>query len=271
MKKGITNLLGFVCGILLLSGEVAMAQPKWISHPPEGYLNDYFVGKATSSNSNAEASERAFADAIVSINQSNSITVKSSEQFHTSSEEHFSNSGVSTDIVTKAAKELSVTGESQTIRGLKMVETYFEKNGSTYEAWVLVSFPKKNPISPPSPHSPVWRSLLVPGWGQLYNDETFKGISFVTLGVAGVATGFICSALSRDSYSEALNSRNQARRDYFNDLSNTQSTISTISFISAGVVYAWSLVDAIVVKPENFYVNVNQECNEMRVNVSIAF
>lgn len=265
------KLSAFVCGILLLSVGFVYAQPKWISHPPEGYLNDYFVGKATSSNSNAEAAEQAFADAIVSINQSNSITVKSSEQFHTSSEEHFSNSGVSTDIVTKAAKELSVTGESQTIRGLKMVETYFDKYGDTYEAWVLVSFPKKNPISPPSAFSPVWRSMIVPGWGQLYNDETFKGVSFMTIAVGGVASGFICSALSNDSHSQALSARTQARRDYFNDLSNTQSTISTISFISAGVVYVWSLVDAIVVKSDNLYVNVNQEQQGFRVNVSVAF
>ena len=249
----------------------SFAQPKWITQPPQGYLNDYFVGKATSPNSKAQAVERAFADAIVSINQNNSVTVTSSEQFHTSSEEYFSNSGVTTDIVTKAAKELSVSGESQTIRGLKMVETYFDKYNNTYEAWVLVSFPKKNPISPPSSFSPVWRSMLVPGWGQLYNDQTFKGISFMTIAVGGVASGFICNALSNDSHSQALSARTQARRDYFNDLSNTQSTVSTISFISAGVVYVWSLVDAIVVKPDNLYVNLEQEQKELRVAISFTF
>ena len=101
--------------------------------------------------------------------------------------------------------------------------------------------------------------MIVPGWGQLYNDAALKGVSFMTIAVGGVASGFICSALSNDSHSQAIGSRTQARRDYFNDLSNTQCTISTVSFISAGVVYVWSLVDAIVVKPDNLYVNVNQE------------
>lgn len=250
---------------------MASAQPRWATHPPIGYLNDYFVGAASSIKSRSDAEELAFENAITAINQSNSVTVKSYEQINTFSTERSSGDQDNLETITKAAKELSLTGESQTIKGLRKVETYFDKVGRVYEAWVLVSFPKKHPVSPPSSFDPIWRSLLVPGWGQLYNGETFKGFSFMTISVAGVATGIICSALSQDSYSQALASRTQARRDYFNNLSNLQSTISTVSFISAGAAYVWSLVDAIVVKPENLFVDVNGEKGGITVRVAVRF
>lgn len=267
MLKMTYHFLFLMIGLL----DVAIAQPKWITHPPKGYLNDYFVGQGSSFESRSDAADHAFENAIISINQSSLITVRSAEQFNSLSTERSANSVDSLEVITKAAKELSISGESQTIRGLRTVETYFEKDGNVYEAWVLVSFPKEHPVSPPSAFSPVWRSMIVPGWGQLYNGETLKGFSFMTIGVLGVASGIICSALSEDSYSQALSSRTQPRRDYFNNLSNLQSTVSTISLISAGVIYVWSLVDAIVVRPSNLFVNVNEEHSGIRVNVAVVF
>jgi hypothetical protein len=257
--------------LLLVPFCLAQAQPEWVTRPPHGYLNDYFVGQGSSLKSKSEAAERAFASAIMSINQSRQITVQSSEHYKSFSTERSAGTFDSLQIVTKAARELNISGESQTIRGLRTVETYFEKDGDVFEAWVLVSMPKEHPVSPPSPFDPVWRSMLVPGWGQLYNGETFKGFSFMTIAVAGVTSGIICSALSNNSYSQALASRTQARRDYFNNLSNLQSTVSTVSFISAGVVYAWSLVDAIVVKPGNLYVDLSPEKKGVTVNLALSF
>jgi hypothetical protein len=225
-----------------------------MNKPPSGYLNDYFVGRGSSSNSKSAASQLAFENAISSIIKNHSITVDYTEQNTVISEQTLSDQNNSMEIVRRSAQELNLKGESKIIKGLKEVETYYEWNSNIYEAWVLISFPKKNPISPPNSFSPVWRSFLLPGWGQLYKNQSFKGVSFMTLTLSGVAGGFVFNILSNDATNKAVSARTQARRDFFNSEAKNFNTYSTISFIAAGVFYAWNLVDAIIVKQDNLYV-----------------
>lgn len=50
------------------------------------------------------------------------------------------------------------------------------------DGWRFFRFPEERPDF----LAPVWRSLLLPGWGQLYNDKRAKGIIIVG-GMAGLA------------------------------------------------------------------------------------
>jgi len=258
--------------LLLLGCELIFSQPAWYYKVPAGYLNDYFVGRGYSNNSKTEASLFAFEDAIKSIMRNNTITVNLSEQYNTSSTENVLDDKSKSEIIRKTVRELSINGESKTIKNLKEVETYFEEKGDRYEAWTLVCLPKKNQITPPSSFSPVWRSLLLPGWGQLYKEETFKGLSFMVLSLGGVAGGFIFNQLSHDANNDALSSRTQARRDYFNNDSKNYNTYSTICFISAAVFYSWSLIDAIAVKQKDLYVNLNPGLfDKYQISLSLNF
>ncbi len=246
-----------------------ISQPEWVNKTPSGYLNDYFVGKGTSTSSKSEASQRAFEDAIISIMRNNTITINYSEKDIILSEQKSKNDDVQLEIVRKSAQELRINGESKLIKNLKEVETYYETNGNKYEAWVLVNLPKKDPISPPNAFSPVWRSFLLPGWGQLYKEETFKGVSFMVLSLGGIAGGFIFNELSKDAVNKANSSRTQIRRDFFNNEAKNYNTYSTIGFITAGVFYIWSLVDAIIYKQKDLYVSIYPSANELYVNVSL--
>jgi len=246
-----------------------ISQPGWVSKIPPGYLNDYFVGKGTSTLSKSEASQHAFENAIISIMRNNVITVEYAEKDIILSEQKNKNDDLQLEIVRKSAQELSITGESKLIKNLKEVETYYENNNGKFEAWVLVILPKKNPISPPNSFSPVWRSLFLPGWGQLYKEETFKGISFMILSLGGIAGGFVFNELSKEASSNALSARTQARRDFFNNEAKNYNTYSTISFIASGVFYAWSLVDAIIYKQKDLYVLLNNSTNEINIVISL--
>lgn len=62
-------------------------------------------------------------------------------------------------------------------------------------------------------------SMFLPGIGQLYNGETTKGVTFMATTFSGIAIG--ASALA-----------------------NHQKTLSTIGFLSAGISYLWSILDA---------------------------
>ncbi|TSA26327.1 MAG: hypothetical protein D4R68_07580 [Ignavibacteriales bacterium] len=240
--------------LFCLSSIVIYSQPEWVSKTPSGYLNDYFVGKGTSNTSKTEAARMAFEDAVISIMRNNTIVVDYSMNNKIYSTQTSVDDNTRMEVVRKAAEELKIDGNSKTMKGLKEVETYYESNSNSYVAWVLVNLPKKLPISPPSSFSPVWRSLLLPGWGQLYKEETFKGLSFMVLSLGGIAGGFVFNQLSQDATNKANSSRTQVSRDFYNQQTKDYDTYSKISFITAGIIYLWSLIDAIAVRQDNLFV-----------------
>lgn len=242
--------------LLVIISSTIYCQPEWVTKIPPGYSNDYFVGKGLSGDSKIDAAKNAFEDAIISIMRNNTIEVIYSQEDKIISTQTGRGEDVNLDVVRKSAQELQISGESKTIRDLKEVETYFETQNGLYVAWVLVSMPKEDPISPPSSFSPVWRSVLLPGWGQFYKDESFKGVSFMTITIGSLAGGFILKELSNDASRNAVASRTQSRRDFYNDEAKRFNTLSTISFIASAVVYSWNVVDAIIVKQDNLYVNI---------------
>jgi len=259
-----------IIGFLLLLILTVKAQPSWVSKTPEGYLNDFFVGRGIGT-TKTEATQKAFEDAVISIMRNNTITVNYSENNRTVTEQRNIDETIRMDIVRKSVQELRFDGESKTINQLKQVETYYEQGSSGYEAFALLSLPKRNPISPPSSFSPVWRSVLLPGWGQLYKDQTFRGLSFMALTVGGVAGGLVFNQLSVDAANNALASRTQARRDYYNQDKKNYNTYSIISFIAGGVFYTWSIIDAIIVKQEDVYVQLQMNGGYCKLNFSMNF
>jgi len=233
------------------------AQPDWVTKTPSGYINDYYIGKGTSYNSRAEAIQYALENAIGLIIKNGQITIKGTEKYNeTTTEKSKNGDNISFDVVSQIAKEIIVEGSSQTVSNLREVERYSELNGNYYNAYVLVSIPKEKPIPLPSKFSPIWRSFIVPGWGQLYKGESFKGISFMVMCLGGAASGFVFNELSNDANKKALASRTQVRRDFFNNESKNYSTYSTIGFITAGVFYVWSLLDAFIVEQSDLYLYV---------------
>jgi len=77
--------------------------------------------------------------------------------------------------------------------------------------------------------------------------------------------------LSKDATNNALSSRTQARRDFFNTQSKDYNTYSTISFISALVFYSWNVIDATIVKQNNLYVKFESNAIENKLVLSYKF
>lgn len=258
--------------LIAISSLITNAQPEWVYKTPDGYVNDYFVGKGTSKISKAESIQFALEDAISIIIKNGQINIKGTENFNEFTTEVMKDGkSVSFDVVSKIAKEIYIDGSSRTISNLKEVERYTEQNGLYIDAYVLVSVPKNNPESPPNSFSPVWRSILLPGWGQLYKDQSFKGFSFMALSIGGVAGGLIFTELRKDATNKANSSRTQITRDFYNTEAKNYNTYATISYITAGAFYAWSLMDAIIDKPENLYVYIERSQNDFALSIQLSF
>lgn len=245
--------------------------PEWINKIPSGYVNDYFIGKGVSKSSRAESISLASEDAIVSVINTGKITIS---YYETDSIGYFQSGNdmnSSMEIVAKTVREVNISGESKTIKGLKLVETYSEFNRGYYESWVLISVPKPHPESLPSGLSNTLKSVIIPGWGQFTNGEKLKGIGFLTLTAGTVITGFVLNALSSKALKDAVASHTQVRRDFYNEQARTYNTFSIISFITAAGLYIWNVADATATKKEIIYADVKPLRNEFTFNIKIYF
>jgi len=101
--------------------------------------------------------------------------------------------------------------------------------------------------------SAVWRSALVPGWGQMYKRSTAKGVAILSSEVAAVAGIFVCSNLSDSYYNKALVERNSRVREQYQDRATTYRNIRNGFIVAAGAIYAYNIVDAISAKGAKRY------------------
>lgn len=88
----------------------------------------------------------------------------------------------------------------------------------------------------------LFRSVVVPGWGQFYNREPVKGTLFLAggLGTAGAAAGFFLASLGAKSDYESNTAEHVGQREVAND----RVRVANVLLIAYGVVWAANLVDA---------------------------
>lgn len=90
----------------------------------------------------------------------------------------------------------------------------------------------------------LWRSVIIPGWGQMYKGSMGKGIAI--LGAEVVAVGGIVAFESmRKSYVKKAKTQPQFAQQYYSKASN-MGNIRTGFIVAAGAIYVYNLVDAIV-------------------------
>lgn len=252
-----------LCLMLALLASSLYAQPPkserlpWIEETPKGYLNDYFVGIGTSDSSEATAHEQALFNALLRIQQSREIVVTASQRDSIYQTQSLRDGKQSVELVRKTAREIAVDGRSTTINGLIEEERYHELEGTSHTVWSLVKIPKKNSIeSPPNKFSPIWRSALVPGWGQFYKGQKTKGWLIISSEAVLIPSGFIFQNLMLTAHNDAQNARTQALRDYYNDQASLYQNISLGVLIAAGAIYVFNVIDALTSEGAKIYVEI---------------
>ena len=137
----------------------ADSRPSWSTKTPKGIQNDYYVGFGESRTSLAEAKRLAIGNAVQSIVEERSLSAESSLMTRRSYD------------LNQVIDEVSIKGKSSTIEGLRQNEYYYEtwnegNSSNRYIFWVLASVPKDDPGRLPNKYAPLFKSLVVPGWGQ---------------------------------------------------------------------------------------------------------
>lgn len=103
----------------------------------------------------------------------------------------------------------------------------------------------------------LWRSMIVPGWGQFYKGSNLKG-GLILGGTVAFAGAIIATEGVRQSYQQKIGQTYDVSSiTYYSDLSNTMQTARNVCIGGAVALYVYNLIDAIVA-PGAKYVKVKR-------------
>ena len=152
---------------------------------------------------------------------------------------------------------------------------FTDKYKTAYRAHLKITFQQFTPVEG------LWRSALVPGWGQYYKGSTTKG----AIALAGAATFLISGVLSANHSNEmdekSLSSRSNFNRDYYHDEATKYYQLSSIFYGIAAGFYALNIFDAVSAPVRhskldnnifsNSNINIVPYCQKNRYSVGIRF
>lgn len=220
-------LLSFLA-VCAFTGTVFSA-PRWTAKTPIGKHHVYAVGVGEST-SLYEARRLSVSDAMRAFSEQRGVVVES--RFHS----------LTTESKRQIEDEISVKGVSTTLKGLRLVETYDTPQAGGHRVWSLMSMPSSGSGGR---LSTIWRSTLVPGWGQFYNGRTWRGVAFLAGTVIGVGGALYTAERQRNFEDQALRSSIPSTRHYYYDQADKYHQGNVILVSLAVASYALNLVDAI--------------------------
>lgn len=96
----------------------------------------------------------------------------------------------------------------------------------------------------------VFRSAMVPGWGQIYNEDTIKGMALAGAGLGALATAATYTFLRLQTGSKYDSAKEgvvrPSRLEKLRDQGDKEAERASIGWIAYGVVWAVGIVDALL-------------------------
>jgi len=240
----------------------ADTKPPWVTEAPNGKVFRYYSGMGSSNTSLQQAQENAVGNILQQLVEEGTFNVSIESTTEVSETMHTSSSGTDFEISDDFIREVIRTGTSKAIQGLQKEEEYWQSvnvsQSIEHQYWVLFKIPKPGVdpnifLKQGYGFAPVWRSTLLPGWGQRYKGEKRKGSRFLKAAASAGAATFLSFYMS-DSYSQkAENERDIDNRNFYNDWSNRSYTIGIISGLITGGLYGYNIFDAMTASGQKRY------------------
>ena len=256
--------------LLGLLGGCASARPAWTSAPPQGYAHDFFTGSGTGPG-RAEARSAAVSSAVARFAESGRLNVQVVRTDSSLTTERFrTGSSPTLERIDRTVQEIITTGESPTIRGLRLQEEYTEQAGNRHEAWVLMAIPKTSGIrEPPTRNSFVVRSMLLPGWGQYAMGNERKGLILALGAITAVPAAMTFSSLRAEDLNRARSTQIQESRIFYTNEANRYGTFTTVTIAGAVAIWGYGVIDA-ASSPVKLYVNGDRAGTRIGVSVAVG-
>ena len=234
---------------VLISCYLNAKYPIWIAQIPQSDYFYYYTGTG-SSDKIEPAKKSAISNAILEVIQSDKITIEGQQEVK--SKEIEENGKV--DYRIEIIEDVLIKGESKDIDGLKKVSEFWEIKDSTYNYWVMLRIPKKVsfkdlPIYRNNKFAPIWRSSIIPGWGQIYKKQKIKGSFIIGSELVFLSSFSYFAYIGKDFADKERNEIfDMDKREIYKKNKDLAYNISFISIVGASVVYLYNLYDAIASK-----------------------
>lgn len=232
----------------------ASSKPTWVVSPPIGHQFKYYTGLGSSNTSLQQAQENAIGGVLQQLVEEGTFNVQIKSSSETG-ETILRRGTESSDIISdNFIREVVRTGTSKQIQGLKKIETYWQtvntSKGLEYQFWVLIGISKpgvdsNNFIQQGYGFAPVWRSTILPGWGQRYKGEIRKGNLLMISTLSTAAATFFSFYLSSVYGNKAETERDLDNRKYYNNWSSQTYSLGIATGLLAGGLYGYNIFDAI--------------------------
>lgn len=221
--------------LTLLFSEAVLAAPRWTKQTPIGRNHVYAVGLGESTVSLSETRKAAISNAMSTFNVTQGVTLNSKLTLQKIEDSNSYRESV--------VHELEVQGTSSTLTGLKLVNTYVDRNSSPYRVYALMSLPTENPFSY---WSPVWRSAILPGWGQFYQGRINRGVLYLTAEAISVGGAFFTASAYTDRKNKANQATNVADRRDFDKQADEYYQANVVLVCVAVAAYGLNLADVLL-------------------------
>ncbi len=250
-----------IISILLLLGTVSSSgqntlKPKWMRSIPNASSSDFYFVKVHSDMGSSLSGARTaiMQELTAGVERTDRVTVK--EIYEDSSTQNYSSKGVSLNDVDHYQLNLQVDGSSRPIRSRRVDEywrTSLRGGSRIYDYYALYAVERQgrkadfSVISTTSSYGArgLWRSAIIPGWGQFHKGANLKG-GLILGGTAALAAGIVFTENQRSDYARRINQTHdiklirsyQTKRDHF-------ATARNICIGAVAALYVYNLIDAI--------------------------
>jgi hypothetical protein len=230
---------------ILASCPALGAEPNWFRRPPEGAQHDYFAGVGNHAEEN-KAYTIAVLEALAEAGRLRSRTISLKEELLISAESQIRNGNRQTTEAESISQHLATTGSWQIVPGVRIVRAQLERDtiDGRYRAYVMLEIPRREPRAVAKPVDALWRSAVIPGWGQIWKKQDGKGYAILATEVALLAGAISTGIMSGKARGDADATAVAADRTYYNDRADTLFYVSLGTGIAAAAVYIYNLLDA---------------------------
>ncbi len=233
--------------------------PIWINNPPQSLNSTYYLKVVEVDAGLDLSSARMFSQKELISSVEREFSIKVSEKLDSQSVSNYNNENV--DYTGKDIYSLSIESDDEKVLLYyeKIDEYYFSQvvNGRhIFKLYSLFAVASPNILHEPKfddfirtnkyGANGLWRSAIVPGWGQFYKGSKVKGVAFLGVTVAFVG-GIIATENIKQGYYNKIGQTYDVTliKSYSAKIDNLTTT-RNICIGGAIAVYVYNLVDAIV-------------------------
>lgn len=250
-------ILAVIAGSLDVSAQTRSEniRPRWINNPPEPTNSSFRYETVTARASSLDAArEKCLAELIAGAGFRNGMVTVSNNNSTEELHQVWNNGRLTETYETNSRTSTSAKG-SETKLYVDNVAEYWERDKAG-EYYVTRLFAKSELDRPPlfdnveltSRYGArgLWRSMIIPGWGQFYKGSTVKG-ALILGGTAVLVGGIIFTENERASYVKKLRStHNQSMIKSYRTKRDNYTTARNVCIGAAAALYVYNIIDAIV-------------------------